>query len=43
MSWALVAVSGALVAFVFAMLAATAFRDPGYFPRSPPDTDVEYG
>ena len=42
-SWALVVISIILVVFVFLMLAMTAFRDPGFIPRSPPNTDVEYG
>lgn len=42
-SWALVVVSILLVVFVFLMLGLTAFRDPGFIPRSPPNTDVEYG
>lgn len=42
-SWALVVISILLVVFVFLMLAMTAFRDPGFIPRSPPNTDVEYG
>ena len=42
-SWALVALSAVLVCLVLAMLAATALRDPGFYPRSPPSGDVEYG
>lgn len=42
-SWALVGISAALIVFSQAMLAATAFTDPGFIPRSPPDSDVEYG
>ena len=42
-SWALVALSAVLVGFVLAMLATTALRDPGFYPRSPPSSDVEYG
>jgi hypothetical protein len=42
-SWALVAVSAVMMAFSIAMLALTAFKDPGFVPRSPPNEDVEYG
>lgn len=42
-SWAFVAVAAAIIAFVLLMLAMTAFRDPGFIPRSPPDFDVETG
>jgi hypothetical protein len=42
-SWALVAISALLMAFSLSMLALTAFQDPGFIPRSPPDEDVEYG
>ncbi|PSC73003.1 putative S-acyltransferase 7 [Micractinium conductrix] len=43
LSWALVGVSAGLIAFSLAMLALTAFKDPGFIPRSPLDEDVEYG
>lgn len=43
MSWAYVVLSAVLVAFVMAMLCMTAFRDPGFYPRSPPNSDVEFG
>ncbi|KAL4433935.1 hypothetical protein ABPG75_000376 [Micractinium tetrahymenae] len=43
LSWALVAISGVLIALSITMLATTAFKDPGFIPRSPPDEDVEYG
>lgn len=42
-SWALVAISGVLIAFSLIMLAVTSMTDPGFIPRSPPDPDVEYG
>lgn len=42
-SWALVALSGVLIALSTSMLAATALKDPGFIPRSPLDEDVEYG
>ena len=44
-SWALVALSALLMAWVLGCLAATAFRDPGFIPRSPPDdaADLEHG
>lgn len=42
-SWALVAISGVLIAFSLLMLAVTSMTDPGFIPRSPPDPDVEYG
>lgn len=42
-SWALVALSGVLIALSLSMLAATALTDPGFIPRSPLDEDVEYG
>jgi hypothetical protein len=38
-----VAVAAALVVFVFLMLGMTAFRDPGFIPRSPLNNDVEFG
>ena len=42
-SWAFLPVSILLVVFVFTMLGMTAFRDPGFYPRSPPNSDVEFG
>lgn len=42
-SWGFVGAAAALVAFVLLMLVMTAFRDPGFIPRSPPNSDVEYG
>ncbi|KAL4518635.1 hypothetical protein Ndes2437B_g00724 [Nannochloris sp. 'desiccata'] len=42
-SWACVAVAAVLVAFVFLTLGMTAFRDPGFIPRSPLNNDVEFG
>lgn len=42
-SWALVPISAVLVALSLSMLAVTALRDPGFYPRSPEPTDIEYG
>ena len=42
-SWAVVAISAVWITFSLSMLAITAFTDPGFIPRSPPDQDVEYG
>lgn len=43
MSWAFLAVSILIILFVFTMMGMTAFRDPGFYPRSPPNSDVEFG
>lgn len=42
-SWAVPAVSGVLVGIVACTMAATALRDPGFYPRSPQSADAEYG
>lgn len=43
LSWGFVGAAAGLVTFVLLMLVMTAFRDPGFIPRSPPNSDVEYG
>lgn len=42
-SWALVVISCLIVFIVFVSLAVTSLKDPGFYPRSPMNTDVEYG
>lgn len=38
-SWALVAITCVIIVVVAVALAMTAFRDPGYIPRSEDDND----
>ena len=43
MSKAYLAVTIVLVIFVLSMLSLTAFRDPGFYPRSPLHSDIDIG
>eukprot|EP00889_Picochlorum_renovo_P003703 jgi/Picre1/30733/NNA_006094.t1 len=43
MSWAYLFVSVLLTVFVLYALGRTAMRDPGFYPRSPPHSEVELG
>jgi DHHC palmitoyltransferase len=42
-SWALVAITVVVIVFVLTALCRTALMDPGFIPRSPPNSDVEAG